>query len=195
RLIGGHANQGLHFFAGKRPATPRRVVVLLHDLHGVLHGVMLAFNRQLGIAQVRAHVQHVLQQTHVLVQRAKEGFNLSGNVYGTSHPCGGLSNRYRVADGIPPYSTANGAQRRFAPCNSSLLSLQEETSNTLAHAPPSVKLRRCYTASAPGDQSPSRNWINSARVNPASLKKDMTVPFGKSRLCIGTTARFFVAGC
>src|SRR5262249_11278385 len=55
--------------------------------------------------------------THVLVQRAEERFNLSGNVYGTSHPCGGLMCRNRVADGIPP-EPRWAPQRPSIHCNS-----------------------------------------------------------------------------
>jgi hypothetical protein len=33
-------------------------------------------------------VQRILQQTHILVERAEERFNFSGYVNGTSHPSG-----------------------------------------------------------------------------------------------------------
>ena len=67
---------------------PRQVVVFLHDFHGMIHALLLAFNRQPRVVQVRPHVQRVLQQTHVLIERAEERFNFSGYVYGTSHPSG-----------------------------------------------------------------------------------------------------------
>jgi hypothetical protein len=53
--------------------------------------------------QMRAHAQRILKLAQIFIQRAKEGFNLSGNVNGTSHPIGRSSSyRNRVADGIPP---------------------------------------------------------------------------------------------
>jgi len=67
---------------------PRQVVVLLDDFHGLIDALLFAFNGQTGIVQVRAHVQRLLQQAHILVERAEEGFNFSGYVNGTSHPSG-----------------------------------------------------------------------------------------------------------
>src|SRR5271168_3877731 len=79
------------------------MVVLLYDLHGLIDAVLLAFDRQARVVQMRAHAQHFLKQADVFIQCAEKRFNLSGNVYGASHPVGGFScYRYRVADGIPP---------------------------------------------------------------------------------------------
>src|ERR1700681_1393609 len=81
----------------------REVVVLFDDFHSLIHVVLVTFNRQSGVVQVRADVQHLFQQTHVVVERAEKRFNLSGNVNGTSHPIGRFSSYgNRVADGIPP---------------------------------------------------------------------------------------------
>jgi len=41
---------------------------------------------------------------------------------------------------------------------------------------------------------PSRKAINSSRAKPASRSKESRVPFGMSRLCLGTTARRFEPG-
>jgi hypothetical protein len=66
----------------------------------LVDAVLLAFNGQARIVQMRAHLQRVLQQTHVLIESAEERFDLSGNVNGTSHPSGGFCfYRNRVADG------------------------------------------------------------------------------------------------
>src|ERR1700675_1543100 len=84
------------------------MVVLFDDLHGLVDVVLVAFDGQAGVMQVGAHVQHVLKQTHVVIERSKKRFNLSGYVYGTSHPIGRFSSyrpgcrpiyRQRVADG------------------------------------------------------------------------------------------------
>src|SRR2546429_1544976 len=48
--------------------------------------ILLTFNGQPRVVQMRAHMQRVFKQAHVFIERAKEGFNLSGNVNGTSHP-------------------------------------------------------------------------------------------------------------
>src|ERR1700682_6077752 len=82
---------------------PGEVVVLLHDLHGLVDAVLLAFDGQPRVMEVRAHAQRIFEHAHILIQRAKEGFDLPRNVYGTSHPIGRFScYRNRVADGIPP---------------------------------------------------------------------------------------------
>jgi len=67
---------------------PGEVVVLLHDLHGLVDAVLLAFDGQPRIVEMGAHAQRILEDTHIFIQRAKEGFDLSGNVNGTSHPIG-----------------------------------------------------------------------------------------------------------
>src|SRR5438552_1366933 len=103
RLLRRHAHQRLHLRRRKRFAVPRQVVVLLTDFHRLVDTVLLAFDGQPRVVQVRAHAQRVFEQAHVFIERAKEGFNLSGDVNGTSHPIG-RSSCYgnRVADGIPP---------------------------------------------------------------------------------------------
>ena len=79
---------------------PGEVVVLLHDLHGLVDAVLLAFDGQPRVVQMRAHAQRIFEHAHILIQRAKEGFDLPRNVYGTSHPIGRFScYRNRVADG------------------------------------------------------------------------------------------------
>jgi hypothetical protein len=48
-------------------------------------------------------VQRILQQAHIVIERAEERFNFSGYVNGTPHPSGrSACYRSRVADGIPP---------------------------------------------------------------------------------------------
>src|ERR1700676_135494 len=79
---------------------PRQMVVLLDDFDRLIYAVLLPFNSQAGVVQVRAHLQRVLEKTHVLIERAEERVYLSGNVNSTSHPSGGLCvYRNRVADG------------------------------------------------------------------------------------------------
>src|SRR5260370_683479 len=103
RFLRRHAHQRLHFRRGERASMPREVVVLLHNLHGLVDAVLLAFDHQPRVMQMRAHAQRILEHTHIFIQRAEEGFNLSGDVNGTSHPIGRFScYRNRVADGIPP---------------------------------------------------------------------------------------------
>jgi hypothetical protein len=92
-LVGGDVNQGLHFRAGEFSPVARDVVVFLDDLHRMIDAVLLAFNAQPVVVEVRANVQGVFEQTHVFIQRAKEGFNLSGDVNGTSHSDGERSRR------------------------------------------------------------------------------------------------------
>src|SRR2546428_11574977 len=79
------------------------MVVLLNDFRRLIHAVLLAFDDQASVVKMCAHLQRILEQAHVFIQRAEEGFNLSGNVNGTSHPIG-RSSCYgsRLADGIPP---------------------------------------------------------------------------------------------
>src|SRR5712664_1088192 len=82
---------------------PGEVVVLLHDLHGLVDAVLLAFDGQPRVVEMRAHAQRIFEHAHILIQRAKERFDLPRNVNGTSHPIGRFScYRNRVADGIPP---------------------------------------------------------------------------------------------
>lgn len=83
-----HAHQGLHFRARKRAAVARQMVVFLYDLYGLIDALLLAFDRQPRVVQVRAHVQGIFQQAHILIERAEERFNFSGYVNGTSHPSG-----------------------------------------------------------------------------------------------------------
>jgi hypothetical protein len=79
---------------------PCQVVVFLDDFHGLVDTFLLAFNGQPRVVQVRAHLQRILEQTHVLIERAEKRFDLAGNVNGTSHPSGGLCfYGNRVADG------------------------------------------------------------------------------------------------
>jgi hypothetical protein len=76
------------------------VVVLFDDLDGLIDVVLVALNGQAGVVKLRAYMQCVLKQTHVIIKRSKKRFNLSGYVYGTSHPIGRFfSYRQRVADG------------------------------------------------------------------------------------------------
>src|SRR5205814_6824318 len=83
RLLRRHAHQRLHLRRRKRFAVPRQVVVLLHDFHRLLDTVLLAFDGQPRVVQVRAHAQRVFEQAHVFIESAKEGFNLSDVVNGT----------------------------------------------------------------------------------------------------------------
>jgi len=109
--------------------VPGDVVVFLDDLDGLIDAVLLAFDGQPRVVQMRAHVEGVLEQAHIFIQCAEEGFDLSGNVNGTSHPIGRFSSyRNRVADGIPPLRVT------------ALRSSQEETNYTLTQAPGRVKL-------------------------------------------------------
>ena len=79
---------------------PGEMVVLLHNLHGLVDTVLLALNGQPRVVQMRAHAQRILEHAHIFIQRAKKRFDLSGNVNGTPHPIGKFScYRNRVADG------------------------------------------------------------------------------------------------
>jgi len=88
RLFRGHAHQRLHFRARKRPPMPRQVVILLDDFHRLVDALLLTLDGQPRVVQMCAHAQRILQQTHILVERAEERFDFSGYVYGTSHPSG-----------------------------------------------------------------------------------------------------------
>ena len=100
RLFGRHAHQRFHFRAGEHAPVPRQMVVFLYDFHRLVDAVLLAFNGQPRVVQMRAHLQRIFEQAHVLVESAKERFDLTGNVNGTSHPIGGLCfYGNRVADG------------------------------------------------------------------------------------------------
>src|SRR5205809_3088710 len=82
------------------------VRLAIDDGHRTVHVNLLTFNGQPRVVQMRAHMQRVFKQAHVFIERAKEGFNLSGNVNGTSHPIGRFSAyRNRLARGIPPRYT------------------------------------------------------------------------------------------
>src|SRR5882672_9798351 len=86
---------------------------------------------------MRAYAQRLLEQAHIFIQRAEEGFNLSGNVNGTSHPIRRFScNRNRVADGIPP---GCACLRQIGV--TAVPPTQGETSPTLTQPPVAVKLR------------------------------------------------------
>src|SRR6266850_3179280 len=85
---------------------------------------------------MRAHSQRLLEQAHVFIQRAEEGFNLSGNVNGTSHPIRRFScYRNRLADGIPP-----GCACLPKAGVTALQPTQGETSSTLTQPYVAVKL-------------------------------------------------------
>ena len=89
RLLGGYIDQRFHFGAGELAAMARQMVVFLNDLDCLIDAFLFAFYGQPCVVQVRAHAQSILEQAHVFIERAKKGFDLSGNVYGTSHPSGG----------------------------------------------------------------------------------------------------------
>ena len=91
RLFGSDVNQRLHLGAGKFAAVTGEVVIFLDDFHGVIDVVLIAFDAQPAVVQMGADVQRVFEQAHVFVQRAEEGFNLSGDVNSTSHSDGGAS--------------------------------------------------------------------------------------------------------
>ena len=88
RLLGRHAQQRFHFFARKGFAVARQMVVLFDDFHRLIHVLLLTLDGESRVVQVRAHPQRILEQAHIFIQRAKKGFNFSGNVNGTSHPSG-----------------------------------------------------------------------------------------------------------
>ncbi len=115
----------------------RQVVVFFDDLHGLIDAILLAFDHQPRVVQMRAHVQGILEKANILIERAEEGFNLSGNVNGTSHPSGGFSYRHGLADGgflLAVAVTASGT--RIFPARPTL----GETSYTLAQQCLRVKL-------------------------------------------------------
>jgi hypothetical protein len=87
----------------------------------MIDAVLLAFNAQSVVVEVRANVQGVFQQTHIFIQRAKEGFNLAGDVNGTSHSDG---ERSRCGNDL--------ADDKF---------LLDRTYNTLTQQPATVKLQ------------------------------------------------------
>ena len=88
RLIESDAHEAFDFFAGKMAAVARSVVVLFDDFHGAIYGVMRAFDCELGVVQVRADVERVLEQADVFVERAKERFDFSGNCDAAFHQAG-----------------------------------------------------------------------------------------------------------
>ncbi len=91
RIARSDVNQGIHFGARKLPTVTREVVVLLDDFHGVIDVVLIAFDGQAIVVEVRADVERVFKQAHIFIERAEKRFNLSGNVDGTSHSVGGRS--------------------------------------------------------------------------------------------------------
>ena len=120
-LIGGHVDQRLHLGARELPPMTRDVVVFLDDFHGVIDVVLIAFNAQPVVVQVRADMQRVFEQAHIFIQRAEEGFNLPRNVNSTAHSDGGAS--------CGENDLANG------------WFLFEETPNTLTQQSAGVKLQ------------------------------------------------------
>jgi len=87
-LVGGDMDQRLHFGAGEFSPVTGDVIVFLDDLDGVVDVVLVAFDAEAIVVQVRAHMQRVFEQAHIFIQRAEKGFNLSGNVNGTPHSDG-----------------------------------------------------------------------------------------------------------
>ena len=55
RLFGGYVHQGLDFGAGELTPMTRQVVVFFDDAHGLIDALLLAFDGQAGIVQMRAH--------------------------------------------------------------------------------------------------------------------------------------------
>jgi len=69
---------------------PGEVVVLLHDLHGLVDAVCSpSMSAACRWRWVRTRSD--ISRTRTFHQRAKERFDLSGNVNGTSHPIGRFS--------------------------------------------------------------------------------------------------------
>ena len=91
RIVCGDVNQRIHFGAGKLAAVAGEMVVLLDDFHGVIDIVLVTFDGEAVVVEVRADVEGVFEQTHIFIERAEKRFNLSGDVDGTSHSVGGGS--------------------------------------------------------------------------------------------------------
>ncbi len=47
------------------------MVVFFDYFDGLIDAVLLAFNGQSGVVQMRAHLQHILEQPHIFIQCAK----------------------------------------------------------------------------------------------------------------------------
>jgi hypothetical protein len=64
-------------------------------------------------------LQGVFQHSNIFVKSSEEGFDLSGDVYGASHPLGRLCGTNRMADGSPPnnlrLATAGHGRNSFQP--------------------------------------------------------------------------------
>jgi hypothetical protein len=101
RLFGGHAHQGFDFRTGKHAAMARQVIVFFDDAHGLIHGVLRAFDGQTSIVQMRSHLQNVFQHSYIFIESSEERFQLPGDVNSSLHPIGrlGCSPKW-VADGF-----------------------------------------------------------------------------------------------
>src|SRR5579885_696238 len=52
-------------------ARPRRVVIFFDDFYGLFHGMVIALDGQARVAEMRADMKQILEETHVFIQRAK----------------------------------------------------------------------------------------------------------------------------
>src|SRR5690349_8124609 len=69
-------------------AVARGVIIFLDDFNGPVDGLVRAFDGQLDVLEVRADAERVLEQTDVFVERAKEGFDFSGDGDAAFHQAG-----------------------------------------------------------------------------------------------------------
>jgi hypothetical protein len=65
-----------------------QVIVFFDDAHGLIDGLLRAFDGQARIVQVRSHLEDVFQHSYVFVESSEEGFQLPGDVNGSLHPIG-----------------------------------------------------------------------------------------------------------
>ena len=137
-IAGGDVNQRIHFGAGKLATVTREVVVLFDDFHGVVDVVLVAFDGEAVVVEVRADVERVFEQAHIFIERAEKRFNLSGNVDGTSHSVGGGA---CGAGGRAACVLVHGIL-----CQCRCKRVCDESTTTLAQANWEVKLRSCERA-------------------------------------------------
>src|SRR5580698_2295682 len=62
RISGRDVNQRIYFGARELPSMAGKMVVLFHDFHGVINVVLLAFDGQAIVVEVRADVEGVFEQ-------------------------------------------------------------------------------------------------------------------------------------
>jgi hypothetical protein len=88
-ILGCHAQQSLNGAVIHTSALAHQIVILIEDVNSAIYLLGLTLNCQAIIMEESGYVKRRLEELQVLVQSAKKVFNLSGNLYRTSHKiCG-----------------------------------------------------------------------------------------------------------